>query len=85
MMNEENQGKNLTKSEIEEYNLKCIVDNPKENNDADLLLSNERKQSMKKRLKKLKSRITSRGNDYEVSLTQNDKIEKPLNSQNKQK
>lgn len=85
MMNEENQGKNLTKSEIEEYNLKCIVDKPKENNDAELLLSNERKQSMKKRLKKLKSRINSRGNDYEIILEQNNKNEKLLNSQNKSK
>ena len=39
LMNETNQGKNLTKSEVEEYNLNCIIDMPKENNDSEMFLS----------------------------------------------
>jgi hypothetical protein len=61
IMNETSQGKNLTKSEIEEYNLNCIVDLPKENNEKEMILSQERKKLMKKRLKKLKNKILTKG------------------------
>ena len=67
IMNETNQGKNLTKSEIEEYNLNCIVDLPKENNEKEMILSQERKKLMKKRLKKLKNKILTKGVEYETS------------------
>jgi hypothetical protein len=58
---------------------------PKENGDKELVLTTERKLLMKKRVKKLKSRMMSRGNEYETSLAQNEKNEKPINSQNKPK
>lgn len=61
IMNETNQGKNLTKSEIEEYNLNCIIDLPKENNEKEMILNQERKKLMKKRLKKLKNKILTKG------------------------
>jgi hypothetical protein len=64
-MNETNQGRNLTKSEIEEYNLKCIVDISKEKDEQELCISEERRKAMKKRLKKLKNKILTKGVEYE--------------------
>lgn len=65
VMNESNQGKNLTQSEIEEYNLNCIIDAPKENNDKESLANEERKKQLKKRLKKLKAKLSTKGFEYE--------------------
>lgn len=65
-MNERSQGKHLTKSEIEEFNLDCIIDSPKETNEKEMLMSEERKRAMKKRLKKLKNKILNKGVEYET-------------------
>lgn len=67
IMNETSQGKNLTKSEIEEYNLNCIIDVPKENNEKEQILTQERKKLMKKRMKKLKTKILTKGIEYEAN------------------
>ncbi|CAF0765123.1 unnamed protein product, partial [Brachionus calyciflorus] len=67
IMNETNQGKNLTISEIEEYNLSCIIDAPKENDEKEMILNEERKKQMKKRLKKLRAKISSKGLEYEAN------------------
>jgi hypothetical protein len=64
-MSETSQGRNLTKSEIEEYNLKCIVDMSKEKDEQAFSLSEERRKAMKKRLKKLKNKILTKGVEYE--------------------
>jgi hypothetical protein len=64
-MNESNQGRNLTKSEIEEFNLKCIVDISKEKDEQELCINEERRKAMKKRLKKLKNKILTKGVEYE--------------------
>jgi len=71
-MNEMNQGKNLTKSEIEEYNLSCIIDVPKEKNDKELMISEERNKMLKKKVKKLKNKILTKGIEYEASKKTSD-------------
>lgn len=71
MMNTMNQGKTLTRSEIEEFNLKCIVD-ANVNEDEEIQLSSislERNKLLKKRIKKLKSRLVNKGIEYENKRT----------------
>jgi hypothetical protein len=72
-MHEMNQGKHLTKTEIEEYNLKCIVDTTKENDSAlqqqynkELQITEERHKAMKKRIKKLKNKLLIKGVEHET-------------------
>ena len=68
-MSESSQGKNLTKSEIEEYNLKCIVDISKERDEQqECYISEERRKAMKRRVKKLKNKILAKGVDYESAM-----------------
>jgi hypothetical protein len=65
-MNETNQGKNLTKTEVEEYNLNCIIDLPKESSyEKELLLDLERRKIMKKRVKKLRNKILAKTGELE--------------------
>jgi hypothetical protein len=83
-MNEKNQGKNLTKSEIEEFNLNCIIDFPKETNEKEMIITEERKKAMKKRTKKLRTRIFSKGVEYE-SIKKKLSNETQINNNNKSK
>ena len=57
----------LNKTEIEEFNLRCIVDAPKDNADTDPLLNEERKKLMKKRFKKIKNRLIAKGIEFEAA------------------
>ena len=66
-MNEKSQGRHLTKSEIEEFNLSSIIDSPKETNEKELIINEERKKAMKKRAKKVKNKILNKGIEYETS------------------
>ncbi len=66
-MNEKSQGRHLTRSEIEEFNLNCIIDSPKETNEKELFINEERKKAMKKRTKKLKNKIFNKGIEYETN------------------
>lgn len=60
-------GKPLTKTEIEEFNLRCMVDGPKETREKELI---DRLNAMKKRLKKIKTRVLESGCEYEVGKQQ---------------
>ena len=76
-------GKTLTKNEIEEYNLSCIIDEiPKEMNQEDFILNRERIKLMKKRVKKLKCRLMQNGIEYELSKSSQQVAEKPLENTN---
>ena len=67
-LSEANQGKTLTKSEIDEFNMKCIVyiSDDKQINKPFIL--NDKKQTTKKRLKKIKNKIITKGSEYETCL-----------------
>lgn len=60
IMIENNKGNALTKSEIEEFNLNCIIDAFIENIDNNKL-DRERSKILKKRLKKQKNRVLNKG------------------------
>lgn len=65
-MNERNQGKSMTRSDIEEFNLKCIVDaHVNEDDESQTRLNTERSKLLKRRIKKLKSRLLTKGVEYE--------------------
>lgn len=55
----------MTKTEIEEFNLRCMVDGPKETTKESELI--ERLNAMKKRLKKIKTKVLESGFEYEAS------------------
>lgn len=83
IMTDASQGKNLTQSEIEEYNLKCIVDMDKRpgSSDQEWALLEEKRKVMRKRIKKLKNKILSKGVEYETLKKKNDSSPKgALNS-----
>lgn len=81
IISETNQGKHLTKVEIDEFNFKCIVGLAEEMQSRQSSTSDDKKHAVKKRLKKLKNRILSQGSDYENSLK---KLNKNTNSNENQ-
>ncbi len=64
-MNERNQGKTLSRSEIEEFNLKCIVD---ADSGIEAVGDKDKNRGGKKRVKKLRNRIVNAGIEYESGL-----------------
>ena len=65
-----NEGRKLSGEEIQTCNLKYIVDAADNEQDPKILLSKERIKAMKKRSKKIKTRMSSRAAEFEASLGQ---------------
>ncbi|XP_059161498.1 S phase cyclin A-associated protein in the endoplasmic reticulum-like isoform X2 [Physella acuta] len=61
-------GKEMTKQDIETFNLKHIVDAPDNSNHPKIVTEKERQKALKKRCKKLRQRMVTRGLEYENSL-----------------
>ncbi|XP_021362165.1 S phase cyclin A-associated protein in the endoplasmic reticulum-like isoform X2 [Mizuhopecten yessoensis] len=68
-LQDNNSGKTMTKQEIETFNLKHIVDAPTNSTHPKIVSEKERLKSLKKRCKKLRQRMITRGLEYENSLT----------------
>ncbi|XP_060063771.1 S phase cyclin A-associated protein in the endoplasmic reticulum-like [Ylistrum balloti] len=68
-LQDNNSGKVMTKQEIETFNLKHIVDAPTNSTHPKIVSEKERLKSLKKRCKKLRQRMVTRGLEYENSLT----------------
>ncbi|KAK3743773.1 hypothetical protein RRG08_043505 [Elysia crispata] len=64
-LRDNNSGKEMTKQEIENFNLKHIVDAPANSNHPKIVTEKERQKSLKKRCKKLRNRMVMRGVEYE--------------------
>ncbi|GFR79611.1 S phase cyclin A-associated protein in the endoplasmic reticulum-like isoform X2 [Elysia marginata] len=64
-LKDNNSGKEMTKEEIESFNLKHIVDAPANSNHPKIVTEKERQKSLKKRCKKLRNRMVMRGAEYE--------------------
>lgn len=69
-LQDNNSGKAMSKQEIENFNLKHIVNAPTNSTHPKIVSEKERLKSMKKRSKKLRQRMTTRGHEYENSLSQ---------------
>ncbi|KAK7009489.1 S phase cyclin A-associated protein in the endoplasmic reticulum-like isoform X1 [Biomphalaria glabrata] len=67
-LKDNNSGKEMTKQEIETFNLKHIVDAPDNSNHPKIVTEKERQKSLKKRCKKLRQRMITRGLEYESFL-----------------
>lgn len=65
-LKDNNSGKEMTKEEIESFNLKHIVDAPANSNHPKIVTEKERQKSLKKRCKKLRNRMVMRGAEYET-------------------
>ncbi|CAH1796803.1 unnamed protein product [Owenia fusiformis] len=60
--------KEPSKSDIERFNLKNIIDAPQDKPDPQVVLEKERQKALKKRCKKLRQRMTLRGQEFENSV-----------------
>ncbi|XP_078316158.1 S phase cyclin A-associated protein in the endoplasmic reticulum-like isoform X2 [Crassostrea virginica] len=69
-LQDNNSGKAMSKQEIENFNLKHIVNAPSNSTHPKIVSEKERHKSMKKRSKKLRQRMTTRGHEYENALSQ---------------
>ncbi|KAH9488551.1 hypothetical protein Btru_061807, partial [Bulinus truncatus] len=67
-LKDNNSGKEMTKHEIEAFNLKHIIDAPDNSNHPKIVTEKERQKSLKKRCKKLRQRMITRGLEYESLL-----------------
>ncbi|XP_048254024.1 S phase cyclin A-associated protein in the endoplasmic reticulum-like [Haliotis rufescens] len=67
-LHDNNSGIAMSKQEIETFNLKHIVDAPDNSNHPKIVTEKERQKSLRKRCKKLRQRMTSRGLEYEGTL-----------------
>ncbi|XP_052278081.1 S phase cyclin A-associated protein in the endoplasmic reticulum-like isoform X2 [Dreissena polymorpha] len=63
-----NNGMSMTKQQIETFNLAHIVNAPENNTHPKIVSEKERIKALKKRCKKLKQRMNTRGLEYENSL-----------------
>ncbi|XP_022250735.1 uncharacterized protein LOC106466931 isoform X2 [Limulus polyphemus] len=79
---EQYQGYDPSTEEVESYNLKHILDAPADKMDPELALDKERQKALKKRCKKLRQRMTSRGTEYEALWAE---TVGPMESENKTK
>ncbi|XP_025077165.1 LOW QUALITY PROTEIN: S phase cyclin A-associated protein in the endoplasmic reticulum-like [Pomacea canaliculata] len=68
-LKDNNSGSVMSKNEIESFNLKHIVDAPDNSNHPKIVTEKERQKSLKKRCKKIRQRMMSRGAEYETSLS----------------
>ncbi|XP_064608297.1 S phase cyclin A-associated protein in the endoplasmic reticulum-like isoform X2 [Liolophura sinensis] len=82
VLEESNLGQTPSRQEIEMFNLKNIVDAPDNSNHPKLVGEKERQKALKKRCKKLRQRMSSRGQEYESSLSGK---QSPVESQHKAK
>ena len=98
-INKKTEGKDLSGEEITDYNLKNIIDAPEGEADPDTIQAKERGKLVKKRAKKLKTKMAAKGAEYLKSLASPNKhldspnrakigksvrdIEKLLNNQGK--
>ncbi|XP_041368971.1 S phase cyclin A-associated protein in the endoplasmic reticulum-like [Gigantopelta aegis] len=67
-LKDNNSGKTMSNQEIEMFNLSHIVNAPDNSNHPKIVTVKERQKALKKRWKKLRQRMTSRGLEYEGSL-----------------
>ncbi|CAC5420269.1 S phase cyclin A-associated protein in the endoplasmic reticulum [Mytilus coruscus] len=81
-LKDNNSGRSMCKEEIEKFNLKHIVDAPSNSTHPKIVSEKERLKSMKKRCKKLRQRMTTRGLEYESSLSGK---QQPVESEHKAK
>lgn len=63
-----NEGRKLSGEEIQTCNLKCIVDAGDNDQDPNIAHAKERNKAMKKRSKKIKTRMSSRAAEFETTL-----------------
>ncbi|KAL3866999.1 hypothetical protein ACJMK2_044240 [Sinanodonta woodiana] len=68
-LKDNNSGKTMSKPEIENFNLKHIVNAPDNSTHPKIVMEKERLKSQKKRCKKLKQRMNARGLEYENTLS----------------
>lgn len=68
-LQDNNSGSAMSKKEIETFNLKHIVDAPDNSTHPKIVTEKERQKSLRKRCKKLRLRMMSRGAEYESSLS----------------
>ncbi|KAL8602244.1 hypothetical protein ACOMHN_022757 [Nucella lapillus] len=68
-LQDNNSGSAMSKREIEAFNLKHIVDAPDNSNHPKIVTEKERQKSLKKRCKKLRLRMMSRGAEFEAALS----------------
>ncbi|KAL5005177.1 hypothetical protein ScPMuIL_018633 [Solemya velum] len=73
-LRDNNSGKAMTKGEIETFNLKHIVDAPDNNTHPKIVSEKERQKAMRKRCKKLRQRMITRGLEYDTTLLYKQKI-----------
>ncbi|XP_068081995.1 S phase cyclin A-associated protein in the endoplasmic reticulum [Anabrus simplex] len=70
-------GTNLSKEEVTSYNIRHIVDAPADKIDPKIALDKERQKALKKRCKKIRLRMASRGQEYETKREALQKVDSP--------
>ncbi|ESO94542.1 hypothetical protein LOTGIDRAFT_215534 [Lottia gigantea] len=68
-LHDNHNGQVMSNEDIEKFNLENIVDVPENSNHPKLVTEKERQKSMKKRYKKLRVRMITRGVEYENALS----------------
>ena len=67
-INKKTEGKDLSGAEITDYNLKHIIDAPEGETDPNTIQAKERGKAVKKRARKLKSKMAGKGSEFTQSL-----------------
>ncbi|KAK6624392.1 hypothetical protein RUM44_011251 [Polyplax serrata] len=68
-------GKDLTKEEIESHNIKIIVNAPSDKIDPRIELDKERIKNFKKKCKKIRMRMISKGEEYLAKISDSEKVD----------
>ncbi|XP_070541829.1 S phase cyclin A-associated protein in the endoplasmic reticulum-like isoform X2 [Ptychodera flava] len=68
MIQESIKGKTLTQEELENHSIKYIVDAPEDGPDPQLMAEKERQRAFRKRARKIRQRMTSKGKVYENNV-----------------
>lgn len=69
VISRKSEGKDLSGAEITDYNLKHIIDAPEGETDPNIVEARERGKAVKKRAKKLKSKLATKGAEYMKNLS----------------